>query len=108
MSGSRTHTSQRRVGHRIIALLFAIALGASGAAAGPFSFLFFWRKSPPKVPLKDSKPGQTAEIADLLSVPAKQKCENWAWAAALETALKAQHAEIPQNYWVMKADGGEL
>ena len=54
------------------------------------------------------KVGQADEIAGLVSAQAQQKCENWAWAAALETSLKAQQAEIPQNYWIMKADGGEV
>jgi len=53
-------------------------------------------------------PEQTAEIADLMSATAKQKCENWGWAAGLETILKQQRVNIPQNYWVIKADGGEV
>src|SRR5579864_4237879 len=90
------------------AMILAIAFGsAAPAAAGPLSFILFWRHPQPHMTHYD-QPEQTAEITDLVSTITKQKCENWAWAAGLETILKKQGVDIPQNYWVMKADGGEV
>jgi hypothetical protein len=80
---------------RIIALIAAIS-GASLAGARS------------KTPAREMKLKQQAEIAGLVSASAQQKCENWAWAAALETALKAQGVNIPQSSWIAKADGGEV
>ena len=48
-------------------------------------------------------PDQIAEIPNLAAIRATQKCENWSWAAAVETSLRAQGVKLPQNYWVMKA-----
>jgi hypothetical protein len=53
-------------------------------------------------------PDQIAEIPNLTATRAAQKCENWGWAAAVETSLRAQGVKLPQNYWVMKANGGEV
>jgi hypothetical protein len=54
-------------------------------------------------------PNQKAELPKLDPVPARQKCQNWAWAAGLETSLRLQGVNsLPQNYWVMKANGGEV
>ena len=85
---------------------------AISATAGPLDFLFFWRKPPqPKGGgvSKMLRPDQQVELAELLSMaPAKQKCENWAWAAVVESILKAQKVPLTQSYWVTKADGGEV
>jgi hypothetical protein len=54
-------------------------------------------------------PDPKAELPKLDAVRAAQKCENWAWAAGLETSLRLQGvSSLPQNYWVMKANGGEV
>lgn len=53
-------------------------------------------------------PDQKAELPKLEAARAAQKCENWAWAAGLETSLRLQGVHLPQNYWVMKANGGEV
>jgi len=60
---------------------------------------------PPNVKLN---PGQIVDIAGLSSATASQKCENWAWAAGLETILHTQNVDLKQKYWVIKADGGEV
>ena len=91
-----------------LGLTFGIAISV---AAGPLNFLFFWRKPPqPKGGVsKMLRPDQKVELAELLSMaPAKQKCENWAWAAAVESILRAQEVPLAQSYWVTKADGGEV
>lgn len=54
------------------------------------------------------KPGQTAQLAVLPAVVARQKCENWAWAAALEAVLRVQGVRLDQTYWVTRLNGGEL
>ena len=41
-------------------------------------------------------------------VVAKQKCANWAWAAALETVLRAQGVPLDQTFWVLRLNHGEL
>ncbi|HXZ80613.1 MAG TPA: hypothetical protein VEG30_11825 [Terriglobales bacterium] len=53
-------------------------------------------------------PGQTADLSDPPFFAAAQKCENWAWAAGVQTILKAQGVNIRQNYWIQKANAGEL
>jgi hypothetical protein len=40
-------------------------------------------------------------------VVAKQKCANWAWAAALETVLRAQGVPLDQTFWVVRLNNGE-
>ena len=40
-------------------------------------------------------------------VVARQKCANWAWAAALETALRAQGVPLDQTFWVARLNNGE-
>jgi hypothetical protein len=47
---------------------------------------------------------------DLKIVPvvvAKQKCGNWAWAAALETVLRSQGVPLDQTFWVLRLNHGE-
>jgi len=55
-----------------------------------------------------TRPDQTVEMEGARMVRAQQKCENWAWAAALESALALQSVALDQRYWVRKAYGGEI
>ncbi|MGH8700973.1 MAG: hypothetical protein ACREVR_07320 [Burkholderiales bacterium] len=52
--------------------------------------------------------GQKAEIAGFTAVTAEQKCPNWAWAAGVETLLRAQDVAIRQQHWVYKANAGDV
>ena len=61
-----------------------------------------------KLPQSHLKPGQTASIDAGKLITAKQRCENWAVAAGLETMLKQQNVALDQNFWVMRFNGGEL
>ncbi|HEY6969113.1 MAG TPA: hypothetical protein VJA94_07915 [Candidatus Angelobacter sp.] len=61
-----------------------------------------------KMPQSHLKPGQTASIDTDKLITAKQRCENWAVAAGLETMLKQQNVALDQNFWVMRFNGGEL
>ncbi len=52
--------------------------------------------------------GVTAALPAPVAATAAQKCENWAWAAGVETLLRAQGVSLDQHYWVQKSDGGEI
>src|SRR5438270_8738761 len=55
------------------------------------------------------KPGQNIDIpnaAVTLGV-AHRKCENYVWAAIVETMSRAQQAVIPQDEWAIRTSGGE-
>ena len=43
----------------------------------------------------------------VISTP-KQNCENWLWAAEVETILKTQKIDLPQTYWITQANLGEV
>ena len=46
---------------------------------------------------------QTSEIKGLHDVQAKQSCESWGWAAAVETLLSYRDVPLKQQYWAEKA-----
>jgi hypothetical protein len=54
------------------------------------------------------KPNQKVEIAkaDAALQPARRKCENYAWAAIVETMMRAQDVKIPQDDWATKTSAG--
>ncbi len=64
-------------------------------------------KKPKGAPLA-RLPGQSAEIAKLAVSNPAQKCQNWAWAVAIETMLQAQKVPLKQNFWVQKVNGSEI
>ncbi len=74
-----------------------------------WDMLTFRRHTTP-LPRPDVKldPDQNVDIPGLASATASQKCENWAWAAGLETILRTQKVDLKQKFWVLKADGGEV
>ena len=51
---------------------------------------------------------QSVEVPAFTATIAAQKCEDWAWAAALETVLRLQEVKLDQRHWVTKLHGGEL
>jgi hypothetical protein len=53
-------------------------------------------------------PDQTADLGPVSLSTAKQKCENWALAAGLETMLARQGVALDQSFWIMRLNGGEL
>ncbi len=53
-------------------------------------------------------PAAVAEIKGLELPNLKQHCTNWAWAAAIELMLARQDVHLTQDYWVLKANGGEV
>ena len=73
----------------------------------PGSAQIFHKKKksyPPFALHKDLK----ADLPVMPVVVAKQKCANWAWAAALETTLRAQGVPLDQQFWVLRLNKGEL
>lgn len=52
--------------------------------------------------------GVTAELPSPPAVGVAQRCENWAWAAGVESILRSQGVALDQHYWVQKSDGGEI
>lgn len=70
--------------------------------------LTFRHRTPVPPPNVKLSPDQSVDIPSLSTATAEQKCENWAWAAGLETILRTQNVDLKQKYWVLKSDGGEL
>jgi hypothetical protein len=54
------------------------------------------------------KADQTLDLKSPVIVTAKQRCENWALAAGLETMLRKQNVVLDQNFWVMRINYGEI
>jgi hypothetical protein len=85
--------------------LFAQAIGFSFA----IRIITFGRLGSIPVPITYIvRPNQSAEISGLVALPARQKCENWTWAANLETLLARDHVALPQADWVTRTEGGEV
>jgi hypothetical protein len=53
-------------------------------------------------------PQEYVTVEGLAPATPRQKCENWLWAAEVETILKAQKIDLPQTYWVQQANLGEV
>src|SRR2546425_1200319 len=55
------------------------------------------------------KPNQKVEIANAASslASAHRKCENFAWAAIVETMMRAQEVLITQDDWAIRTSSGE-
>lgn len=76
--------------------ILALAVAATAADQKP--------KGAPLVRL----PGQSAEIATFAIPKPAQPCQNWAVAAGLEAMLAVSNVRLPQKYWVLKGDIGEV
>jgi hypothetical protein len=53
-------------------------------------------------------PQGSVTVEGLVVATPRQKCENWLWAAEVETILNAQKIDLPQTYWVQQANLGEV
>ena len=80
-----------------VVLLLILAVSAPSPAA----------KKKQRIPLLLNA-GVTAELDSPPAASVAQKCENWAWAAGVETILRTQNVALDQHYWVQKSDGGEI
>lgn len=54
------------------------------------------------------RPGQEEQITDLAVAPASQKCDNWSWAAGVETLLERQDVDLEQEFWLLRAYAGTV
>ncbi len=53
-------------------------------------------------------PQGSVTVEGLTPATPRQNCENWVWAAEVETILKVQKIDLPQTYWVTQANLGEV
>jgi hypothetical protein len=53
-------------------------------------------------------PQGSVTVEGLTPATPRQNCENWLWAAEVETILKTQKIDLPQTYWVQQANLGEV
>jgi hypothetical protein len=86
-----------------LTLVFAVV--AALAVPGPAQIFHKKKKSYPPFALHK---GLTADLTAMPTEVAKQKCPNWAWAAALETVLRSQGVPLDQTFWVLRLNNGEL
>ncbi|HJX83693.1 MAG TPA: hypothetical protein VJ723_05065, partial [Candidatus Angelobacter sp.] len=54
------------------------------------------------------KADQKADLQPARMVTARQKCENWALAAGLETLFDREGVSLDQNYWVTRLSRAEV
>ncbi|HXE91986.1 MAG TPA: hypothetical protein VNK82_13600 [Terriglobales bacterium] len=54
------------------------------------------------------KPAQEEQIGDLAVARAGQKCDNWSWAAGVETLLQRQDVKLGQEFWLLRAYAGTV
>lgn len=81
-------------------LTIALLLCASSAAAGDKN------KNKNIVYRTEGLVADVAGVSDKV-IDAKRQCGNYSWAAAAETLLRAQGADISQTAWVVKVFGGD-
>lgn len=53
-------------------------------------------------------PDDAVHIEDLAVATPTQDCLNWLWASEVETILKTQKINLPQTYWIVQANLGEV
>jgi hypothetical protein len=59
-------------------------------------------------PSIQTTPGVTIEIPDATVHAAQQPCQNWTWAAAVETIIAPYSVPLTQDDMVTRAEGGSL
>ena len=84
--------------HRTILCLVLCAIAGS-------VFAFGEKKKPPRIGYQ-LKPDQQAVIEHPQIVTAQRPCENWIWAAALDSLLKAKESVVGQEYQILRLYGG--
>ena len=88
---------------RSVRLTFALLLLV--AVSGSAQIFHKKKKSYPPFALHKNL---VVDLQPMPQVVAKQKCGNWAWAAALETALRSQGVPLDQTFWILRLNNGEL
>ncbi|MGH9579964.1 MAG: hypothetical protein ACRD2R_03140 [Terriglobales bacterium] len=54
------------------------------------------------------RPNQSETMEAPAVTPAAEPCDNWAWAAGLESLLASQEVALQREFWLFKAHGGLL
>ena len=90
---------------RLSKLVLALLLAATFAVPGSAQIFHKKKKSYPPFALHKDL---VADLNPMPQVVAKQKCGNWAWAAALETVLRSQGVPLDQTFWILRLNNGEL
>jgi hypothetical protein len=88
--GHMNRNDRRPLATMIAVALFIVSITGGASASPPDSVQY--------VPRVD-------RLTYVAFVPAKQRCENWAFAAALQSVLEMQGVGIPQATWVAKLSG---
>src|SRR4051812_22345420 len=81
---------------RVLLIMLLLVLPATAGKKKPMGTMY-------------RKPNQKVEIANAAAAlgAAHRKCENYAWAAIVETMARAQEVPIAQDEWAMRTSGGE-
>jgi hypothetical protein len=90
---------------RLGKLALALLLAATFAVPGSAQIFHKKKKSYPPFALHKNL---VVDLQPMPQVVAKQKCGNWAWAASLETALRAQGVPLDQTFWILRLNNGEV
>src|SRR3954469_23806340 len=106
---------------RAVLVAIMLCFGLPAPAQVPYTALFpivvkfigmIFHRSPPSTPTGQPSvtetPGLSIEIADATINPAKQPCQNWTWAAAVETMVAPAGVPVTQDDLVTRAEGGSL
>lgn len=81
--------------------IFCLLLCTAAASV----FAFPEKKKPPRIGYQ-LKPDQKAAIEDLQIVTTQRQCENWIWAAALDSLLKSKQSAMGPEYQILRLYGG--
>jgi hypothetical protein len=102
------------------ALLFCCTMVFAQGTVGPALALFpvvvkfigkvlhIGRSSPKGTHSVQETPGITIEIPDAAVHPAQQPCQNWTWAAAVETLIAPYSVPLTQDEMVTRVEGGSV
>ena len=71
-------------------------------------FLHVTPRTPSGEPSVQETPGIVIEIPEATVHPAKQLCQNWTWAASVESMLASTGIALTQDDMVTRAEGGSV
>src|SRR5215813_10928463 len=96
---------------RSLTMILLVSMFAAAAELNPvrlfpvvIRFIFHIKKpaSPRGQADKKETPGQSFGLREASIHPAKERCVNWSWAAAVETLLDPSGVQMTQGDWVTK------
>lgn len=104
----------------LLAMVLVSCFTLSAPAQSPYTALFplvikfighllhITPSTPDGQPSVHETPGIVIEIPDATVHPAKQLCQNWTWAASVESMLAATGVPLTQDDMVTRAEGGSV